>query len=508
MQVDVICKPLDDIETSALVLTVFEEEKDNIEKFETLNKDLREKLSKLFDSKEVTGKFKEFTILHTDDLKAKRVLVMGLGKKKDFTLERLRAIAAISARNVRRMNLSEMTFAEGFHDLGLDNEESASAIIEGINLGLYRFRKHMSGDKNNYKAIKNLTVAVQNETDLDVLKKGTEKGIILSESTNFARDLVNEPACFMTPAAFAKEAERIAQNNENLKLTVFGKEEIENIGMHALLAVNKGSTEPPRFVLMEYNGGGEGAKVLGLVGKGVTFDSGGLNLKPGDSMWRMHCDMAGAAAVLCAIDAIAKMKLKVNVVAAMPLTENLMDANSYKPGDIIGTLEGKTVEILNTDAEGRLILADALTYVRKNHKVDYLVNIATLTGAIIIALGHFCSGIMGTSKELIDLLKEAGETSGERVWELPLFDEYRAQIRSDCADLENIGGRPAGSITAGMFLKEFTGDIPWAHLDIAGTATMDESIMTYMKNPFLPKEGGTGVGTRMLYHLAELLEKK
>ncbi len=503
MQVQVVCKPLEEVETQAMVITVFEGEKDNIQKFSTLNSNISQKLIKLIDTKEVTGKYKEFTILHTDELKAERVLVMGLGKRKDFTLERLRAVMAISARNIRRINLSGMTVAEGYHDLGLDEEESASAIVEGIVLGLYRFRKHMSGDQNNYKAIKSLTIVVPNEDIKQVLEKGTFKGIVLSESTNLVRDLVNEPANFMTPDAFAKVAEKVAQEN-NMKITVLGKEEIKATGMEAIMAVNAGSVEPPRLVVMEYNGK-EGAKTLGLVGKGVTFDSGGLSLKPSDSMFRMHCDMAGAAAVLGAMESIAKQKLPVNVVGVMPLTENLMDAHSYKVGDIINTLEGKTVEILNTDAEGRLILADALTYIRRYKKLDYLIDIATLTGAIILALGHFCSGAMTTDEKLLNIVREAGEISGERIWQLPLFDEYKTQIKSDVADLENIGGRPAGSITAGIFLKEFVGDIPWVHLDIAGTATMDESIMTYAKNPFLPKEGATGVGTRLLYHVAELI---
>lgn len=506
MEVEIVCKPLEEIQTQILILTVFEGEKDNIENFSGLNEKLRKKVLKLIDTKEVTGKFKEFTILHTDDLKAERVLIMGMGKKTDFTLERLRAIMAISARNARRINLTEMAIAEGFNDLGIDYEDSASAIIEGIVLGLYRFRKHKTGEaaKDDSKAIKKLMIAVQNEEVKSKIEKGTYKGFVLSDSTNFVRDLVNEPANFMTPQIFAKEAERVAKEN-NLSIEVFGKEDIEKIGMKALLAVNAGSHEPPRFVVMEYKGGGD--KTLAFVGKGVTFDSGGLSIKPSDAMFRMHSDMAGAAAVLGAIEAIAKQKLPINIVAAMPLTENLVDSTSYKVGDVIGSLEGKTIEVLNTDAEGRLILADALSYVRKNKKIDYLIDIATLTGAIIIALGHFCSGAMTNNQELLEKVRVAGEKTGERIWQLPLFEEYKSQIRSDVADLENIGGRAAGSITAGIFLKEFVGDVPWVHLDIAGTATMDESIMTYAKNPFLPKEGGTGVGTRMLYQLAENMSK-
>lgn len=507
MEVQVVCSPLEQIETQALVLAVFEGESDNVEKFSSLDEKLKKKILKLIDSKEVTGKYKEFTILHTDEVKAERILIMGMGKRKDFNLERLRSVMAISARNVRRINLSEMTIAEGFNELGINYQDSASAIIEGIVLGLYRFKKHVSNHKDDSKAIKKLTIAVQNEEVREEIEKGTYQGFTLSNSTNFVRDMVNEPANFMTPSIFADYAKKIAEDN-GLEITVLGKEEIVEVGMHALLAVNAGSKEPPRFVLMEYKGGGENGKTLGLVGKGVTFDSGGLSLKPSDAMLGMHTDMAGGAAVLGAMQCIAKQKLPINVVAAIPLTENLVDATSYKVGDVIGSLEGKTIEVLNTDAEGRLILADALTYIRRHKKLDYLVDIATLTGAIIVALGHFCSGAMTNNQELFEVAREAGEKTGERIWQLPLFDEYKSQIRSSVADLENIGGRAAGSVTAAVFLKEFVGDVPWLHLDIAGTATMDESIMNYAKNPFLPKKGGTGVGTRLLFQLAENLSKK
>lgn len=507
MDVQVVCSPLEQIETQALVLTVFEGEKDNIEKFSGLDEKLRKKILKLIDSKEVTGKYKEFTILHTDELKAERVLIMGMGKRKDFNLERLRAVMAISARNVRRINLSEMAIAEGFNDLGVGYEDSASAIIEGIVLGLYRFKKHVSDHKDDSKAIQKLTIAVQNEEVKSEIEKGTYKGFTLSNSTNFVRDLVNEPANHMTPRIFADAAKKLAEEN-GIKVTILDKAKIQEIGMHALLAVNSGSLEEPRFVLLEYNGGPEGGKTLGLVGKGVTFDSGGYSLKPSDAMLGMHTDMAGAAAVLGAIESIAKQKLPINVVGAIPLTENLVNSSAYKVGDVIGSLEGKTIEVLNTDAEGRLILADALTYIRRVRKIDYLVDIATLTGAIIIALGHFCSGAMTNNQELFEVARAAGDKTGERIWQLPLFDEYKSQIRSSVADLENIGGRAAGSVTAAIFLKEFVGDVPWIHLDIAGTATMDESIMTYAKNPFLPKKGGTGVGTRLLYQLAESLSKQ
>lgn len=504
MKIDLISKPLAEIQTKALVLTVFED--DSEKNFSCFEEILNKRLNNLVSSKELTGRFKEFTIIHTEDFNAERILVMGLGKRKDFSLERLMAVSAIAARNIRRVNLSEMTVVNDLHKLQIPATESCKAIVEGISLGLYKFKKYTKKEQADYHAIKNLTIAVVGEEITTSMKKSANDGEILSEATNMVRDLVNIPANFMTPTAFVEKAKIVAAEN-GIKIKVLDKDEITAEGMNALLAVNFGSVEPPKFLVLEHLGGPTDGKTLGLVGKGVTFDSGGLSLKSQDCMFRMHCDMAGAAAVLGAMECIAKNDLPINVVAVMPLTENLVDAHSYKVGDVITTREGKTVEVLNTDAEGRLILADALSYIRSYRKLDYLVDIATLTGAVVTSLGHFCSGAMTNNQEFFKIVDNASQKSCEKIWQLPLFDDYMTQISSDIADLENTGGRPAGSITAAIFLREFVGDVPWVHLDIAGTAWMDESTMTYMKNPFLPKEGGTGAGTRLLYHLAELLSE-
>lgn len=502
MKIDLISKPLAEIHTKALVLTVFEDEKDkNIYCFdERLNR----KLNNLISCGELTGSFKEFTMIHTEGFNAERILIMGIGKRCDFTLERLMAVSAVAARNIRRVNLSEMTVVSDLNLLTITGEESCKAIAEGISLGLYKFRKFTQSEQKDFHAIQHLSIAVIGKVITDSMRQAALKGEMLGEATNMVRDLVNLPANYLTPTTFAEKATQIANAN-GLKIKVLEKEEIVAEKMNALLAVNAGSAEPPRFVVLEHNGGAPDGKVLGLVGKGITFDSGGLSIKSTDNMFRMHCDMAGAAAVLGAMECIARSKLPINVVAVMPLTENLIDSHSYKVGDVITTREGKTVEILNTDAEGRLILADALSYIRSYRKLDYLVDIATLTGAIVTSLGHFCMGAMTNNQDFLQVMNQASTKSCEKIWQLPLFDDYKAQIRSDIADLENTGGSPGSSITAAIFLKEFVGNVPWVHLDIAGTAWMDESTMQYMKNPFLPKEGGTGSGTRLLYHLAEQL---
>jgi len=345
-----------------------------------------------------------------------------------------------------------------------------------------------------------LKIIVDSKDHIQDISSGVEEGLVLCDATNFARDLVNEPAMVLTPTAFAEHAKQIAFSC-GLDIKILEKEDMKKLGMGGILAVSQGSEEPPKMVIMHYKGN-EGGKTLGLIGKGITFDSGGISIKSDSHLFRMNSDMAGAAAVLGALKAIAVRKIKANIIAVMPLAENLPDGRAYKVSDIIKTFEGKTVEILSTDAEGRLILADALSYTR-HEGADILIDIATLTGSIVSALGHQTTGIMGSDKNTVRNLIKSGDKAGEMLWELPLFPEYKMQIKSDVADLENFGGSPAGAITAAIFLQEFTGGLPWAHLDIAGTATTDETIMIYLKNPYLPKEGGTGVGVRTLYHFVK-----
>jgi leucyl aminopeptidase len=319
-------------------------------------------------------------------------------------------------------------------------------------------------------------------------EKALKPAEIVARSENFARDLAMRPGNVATPSYLAAAATKIAEDF-GLKITVLDRADMEREGMKALLAVAQGSEEEPRFIALEYNGGAKDAQPLVLIGKGVTFDSGGISIKPAERMEEMKFDMCGAAAVLGAMRGIAELKLKINVVGIVPSTENLPSGRAFKPGDVIGSHLGKTIEIVNTDAEGRLILADALSYARRFNPVA-MVDAATLTGACVIALGFHAIGMMGTDGDLIEEIRSAGIRSGERCWPLPLWDEYREQIDSTIADMKNSGGRAAGAITAGWFLKEFAGEVPWVHLDIAGTAYRDEAA------PYLRK-GATGVPTRL-----------
>jgi leucyl aminopeptidase len=506
MKLTTTIEPLEDIKAEMLLVTIFEGEKELKGRLAWLDRILAGHITHLLQTGEVQGKYKEHAMLHARGIGADRILIMGLGKKEDFNLDKIRSILAITARNCRRLHAKSLA-VDSFTAHGISAHESARAIIEGIVLGMYKFTKYMGESAKKYEdRIEELILADAQEENLASLEAGYREGYVVSTAANFAKDLVNEPANSLTPARFAEVAGEVKEEL-GLEIEVYDEHEIEKRGMGAMLAVTRAGENKPRFVVLRYKGAGEGSPWIGLVGKGITFDSGGLNIKTGDYMNHMHCDMAGAAAVLGTIKAAAQMKIPLNILAVMPMGENMPDATAYKVGDVLKSLEGKTIEVLNTDAEGRLLLADALTYAHQSG-VEQLIDIATLTGGIVIALGNHLSGIMGTDQELIDSIISAGEKTGERLWQLPLYKEYASQLKSHVADIENSGGRPASSITAAYFLKEFAGKTKWAHIDIAGTATTDEAITLYVKNPYLPKNGATAVGVRLLYqYLKDYTEK-
>jgi len=480
VNVQIVSKALHEAETEILVLTLFEDTLHNLGYLSELDQKLSGKLSRMIESKEIKGKYREFTVLHLDSPGPKRLLVMGLGKQKDFSIDRIRSIAANSSRYARRIQVSEIAIHD-FSEYAVSPHDCSLALIEGVLMGMYRFDKYKSQKKNPEKKLQNIKIITSKNAQVDALRLGAEKGKNLAESTNFARDLVNEPANYLTPVRFAEYAQEVAKTEE-IDIQVLGPEEIEREGMGAFLAVARGSEQPPRLVVMRYQGN-PGGKTLGIVGKGVTFDSGGYDIKPSDSMLRMYSDMAGAAATLGAVRAIAREKLALNLVAVMPLAENLISGKAYKPSDILTSMSGKTIEMLNTDAEGRLLLADSLTYIQKYHHPDILIDIATLTGAAIVALGRTVSVALSNDDDLYSQFFKAGEYTGERVWRLPLYEEFRSQLISDVADIESVGGSSGGTITAAMFLNEFIEPgQAWLHLDIAVTAMMQEDIARYVKS--------------------------
>ncbi len=486
----------------AVVLFLFSDEKPTGE-LADLDEKLEGQVASMIESGEISGKFREFTLIHTDRIASPRVLLMGLGKKKEIEIDRIRSMAGRSARILRRIKAIDICYSS-FTGLGVSPEESALCITEGVILGLYHFKHHKTTHKKK-TPVARVTISAKNSDEVEPITKGIARGQVLAQYTVMARNLVNEPANVMTPTYFTDKALKLAQE-QNLESYVIDRDGMKSQGMGCILAVAQGSDEPPKIVILKYMNN-PGGPVLGLVGKGLTFDSGGLCIKPADSMLRMYSDCSGACAVLGAMGAIAKMELKINVVAVMGLTENMISGKAYRPGDIIKSMSGKTVEIINTDAEGRLVLADCISLAKKTG-ADRLVDIATLTGGCVTALGFSASGIMGNDDDLIEKVKESGNKAAERMWQLPLYEDYFAQIYSDVADMENSGGREASACTAAKFLEQFVEETPWVHIDIAGTAMIERERTPYLKKPYLPKEGATGVGVRTLYHLADSLSEK
>ncbi len=419
---------------------------------------------------------------------ARRIALLGAGRRAQFSSERLRQIAAALSFEARRRRVARLGLLLG-DDLPAD--AAAQAAAEGLMAGTFDGGLY----KNERKAGPPPVFRLAHPRGEDAgLQRAAARGRLLGESTNLARAMANEPSNMLTPRAFADRAAALSAE-AGVGVELLDERAIDDLGMGLLAGVARGSAEPPRLIVLRHEPAAEtGGPVLGLVGKGITFDTGGISLKPADGMERMKDDMAGGAAVICAMCAIARLGAPIRVVGVVPATENMPGGRALKPGDVLRSASGKTVEVVNTDAEGRLILGDALWYARQLG-ATHLVDVATLTGACIVALGRIASGLFGTPEWWVDRVRKTALAAGDRVWPLPLFDEYLEQLRSEIADFGNSGGRPAGAATAAMFVRQFTGDLPWAHIDIAGTAWVDEP------KPYQPK-GATGVAVRTLADLA------
>jgi leucyl aminopeptidase len=428
---------------------------------------------------EFQGKKNELLLIPApDDIKPKKILLAGLGKKDAIGPDGIRqaggkALAHLRAAGVRRAALSTRTLSE----LAL----SPSYFVEGALLGLYTYDRYKKEKES--KTVTDITIVGKPSK---ALGDQIETAKALAAGVSFARDLVNAPSNDMTPSDMAKSA--LALRGRNLGVRVLEKKDCEKLGMGSYLAVSKGSAEPPKFIVLEYKGARRAPLVL--IGKSVTFDSGGINIKPSDGLEKMKYDMAGGAAVLGIMKAVAALKLPVSLVGILPAAENLPGGHATRPGDIVTAIDGTTIEIINTDAEGRLTLADALGYA-KRFKPSAVIDIATLTGACSIAFGNETVAMMGTDRSLLDTVKQAAEFTDEKVWEMPLYEEYREYLKSDVADIKNIGSRSGSLITSARFLKEFAGDTPWVHLDIAGTAWTEKD------KPYTPK-GASGIGVRLI----------
>jgi leucyl aminopeptidase len=450
-------------------------------------------ISQLIEAGDIRGKSGEFTLLHSlGRIPAPRVVVAGLGKSSEFSLDKVRQLSGDLARYLRRQRIKDAAvITHGAGIAGLPPEECAAAIAEGTLLGTYRFMRHKKPEEDATE-LESLTLVEHDNAKVPELERGVERGRILAEATNFARDLANEPSNYLTPTEMADRAKDLAAS-AGLECEAYGPGWMLEKGMGGVLGVAAGSTQEPRFIVLRYNGGGD-SKPLALVGKGITFDTGGISIKPAAGMEEMKGDMSGGASVIAAMSAIARLRPSINVIGIVPATENMPGGSAIKPGDVLKTMSGKTIEVINTDAEGRLILSDGLAYAREQD-ASAIIDIATLTGAISITLGNVAMGAMTNDAALLDRVRKAAEASGEKVWELPMYEEYKEQIRSEVADMKNVGGRGAGSITAAMLLREFVDSTPWVHLDIAGVDNYDREKGVIVK-------GASGIPVRTLVNLA------
>ena len=480
--------------TDVIVISLFENTKKIPSELSSLDKASGGFISNLLQNKDFTGKLNE-TIMIPTYKKAipKRILLVGLGKTTELSSDKVRQAAGTATRVIqgKKFKSPSMLLYKTEYK-GISIEDITRSVVEGVLLSLYNFTMYKTLKKEDKAVINNFTLIVQKKDVLAKVKSVAKNTQTVAEAVCFTRDIVNMAGSDATPTFLANKAKEIAKKT-GVKCRILSRPDMKKLGMGGILNVSRGSSQPPKFIILEYNTRKKNSDTIVLIGKGVTFDSGGISLKPGSGMDLMKADMSGAAAVLGAFKAISNLKPANHIVGLVPCTENMPSGSALKPGDIIKCMSGKTVEILNTDAEGRLILADAIAYA-KRYKPDAVIDLATLTGACVAALGTFTSGMLGNNDKLKERVKQAGEKSHERVWELPLWKEYYELIKSNIADIKNTGGRYAGTITAACFLGEFVEDFPWVHLDIAGTFLVEKD------TPYIRK-GATGVGVRLLTQL-------
>jgi len=471
------------IKADILVLGIFKGQKYS-GVIKSVNDTLKGALKDLSEEEDFEGDLGKSLMLSSTlgKIASKRVLLVGLGEKAEFTQNTLRKVGILVIKKIKNISSSAVFSSEVSSSPG-----DVLAVSEGVLLGSYEFNKYKTNNTSENKIEK--IIFSSNKIKAATFTQEIEFARLIADSTNLARDLVNEPPMYLTPSKLAKVASQVAKDG-GLKCEIFDYAEIEKRGMNGLMAVSSGSEEPPRFIHLTYEPAKKTRKTIAVVGKGITFDSGGLCLKPPDSMRTMKMDMGGSAVVLGVMKAIAVLKPQVRVHGLIASCENMTGGKAYKPDDVINAYNGKTIEVINTDAEGRVVLSDALSYAVEL-KVDEIVDLATLTGACMVGLGSYTAGVMGNDQKLIDKIRNASDSVGEKTWQLPMDDELRAEIKSSVADIKNAGSKMGGAITAAMFLENFVGDVPWAHIDIAGPAFMEKESLW---NPI----GGTGFGVRTI----------
>ncbi|MGB9721156.1 MAG: leucyl aminopeptidase [bacterium] len=460
-----------------------------------VDKSLNGAITEMIKNEEITGKLGETVIFPTfGKLKAGKVMLVGLGKSENFGIDQIRKISGSAAMAGKKTKAKKIgTIVHGAGIGGIEPQIASQALTEGTILGLYEFNVYK---KQENKQIKEFAIVEMDKTKIEKIKKGVQIGRILAESQNIARDFTNEPANNLTPEKFEKKVREIIKDlglGEKIKITVLNKKEMEKLKMGALLSVAQGSENEPRFIVLQYQN--SKGPMISLIGKTVTFDSGGISLKPSEGMGAMKGDMTGGGVVFATTLAMTRLDAKVNLLTIIPAVENMPSGKASRPGDIVRAMNGKTIEIISTDAEGRMTLADALCYAEKEG-AKIVIDIATLTGGCAIAFGDVTAALMGNEQDLIDRLLAISKNTGERMWQLPLFEEYDEKIKSDVADIKNSGGRWASPITAGMFLKHFVEKAKWVHIDIASKEFAE-------KEKFYQPRGATGFGVRTLFEFCQ-----
>jgi len=491
--------------TDILAVGLFSDSKE----LDKLNKELNKKLNGAIDRLMELGDFKgkdgtSAVVYGNNQTGAKRILLVGLGEKKKANLDTVRYAAAHAAK--KSVELKAKTMSLALHKAfggKFDLSAIGQACGEGTYFGSYRYDEYITENENGRLGSLKVELIDTDSAKIQKLKKGLTTGIVIGKAQSYARTLANRPGNVMTPARVAAAAIELARGSKNLSCTVFDEKQIAAKGMGGVLAVGSGSQNKPRFIILKYTPPGKAASTLptvALVGKAITFDSGGISIKPSANMDEMKLDKSGGIAVLGAMKALAELAPPVNVFGIVPSAENMPSGTSYRPGDIINTFSGKTVEVQNTDAEGRMILCDGISYAVKQ-KCDIIIDIATLTGACVVALGKYMAGLMGNDEGLIKDLQKASEASGEKVWPMPSGEDYAKEMKSKIADLKNIGSRWGGACTAAAFLGQFAGETKWAHLDIAG-------VWSFEKATEYVSEGASAFGVRLLTAYVASLNKK
>ena len=497
MQINVESGDITKSQAKAIIVNLFQGVTSPAGATGAVDKALEGGISALISEGDIKGKKGEAPLVHSlGKLPSPRLIVAGLGKQETFSVNVIRDVTGTSLRRARAAGAKTVaTILHGAGIAGLDAESCAQAVAEGAVMGAYRFRKYKdssNGADENNADIETLTIVESDESKIEAIKRGVARGQIMANAANHTRDMANEPANELPPSALAERARQL-MGEVGIECEIMHEGQLKEMGMGALLGVGIGSTSPPRFIIMRYRGNPDSDKTLGLLGKGITFDSGGISIKPAAGMEAMKGDMSGGAAIIATMWAIGQLKPKLNVTGIVPTAENMPSGSATRPGDVVRAMNGKTIEVINTDAEGRLILADAICYAR-NEKLSPIIDVATLTGAMMIALGPGATGFFATHDDVASAITAAGEKSGEMMWRFPLIEDYAEHMKSNVADIKNTGQRNGGAINAAKFLHFFAEDTPFAHIDMAGTDEADKDKGLWVK-------GATGIPTRTLVNL-------